>query len=798
MARLPYVIPYDPDFLGNGFQVPLPKTCCNGKLLNNGKPIDYIHFSLVMHKDRRMALYTAHNIDMSQKRSASRTGWDLDPRIDSANQVGNEAYRNNDWDRGHLVRRNAVAWGPGTEAQDASDSTFYYPVANLQKNTFNQSNSKWLGLEDWILQKAGTFATRLCVFTGPIYTTFDEEERGVKVPAAFFKIVVLLDPTSDGQDLVTLGFIMKQNINWRNSGPRALTNLEPYHVSIAEIETYTGLKFGAIADLDEFDWRQVRFKNRAKMPSIKVDGPEDIIFSGDKRRARGIRSIRTFTSGEAMRQNTPQKRNTPTSATTHDCGCQDKTIDLEAEVRSLKLQTTALCEIIENMLENGLANTSTRGRSSAAANTRALLARIIGGQMVAPGEFPDCVAVGDDTGYFCTGVLVHPRVVLTAGHCAIDGPVTKVFLKGRQLSNQSQGEVRAVENVIVHPNYTEREVPWNDITVLILSEPSTVQPVAIASMAEFQADDSLTLVGFGSDSPDGQSGFGTKRRVDVGLTNTTDYTPSQVIGVQREHGFDVSKEFHGGRVRSGMDTCNGDSGGPAYLNIADGSETGAFKVAGLTSRAANSSTVNCGDGGIYTLIPAYLPWLHEVTGGLIGTPAAEDTDTSDDTAIQTDFDDIFISSAMPNPEGTDDGNEWIEITNRSDAPVNLATVSLVDKQGGRLALLEIIDANTILRFIIPQGHPLKLGNSGDSIKLLAEDDTLIHEVGYDKAHSGEVITFDLPLVPDPEPEPEEPTDPEPAPPTDDCECECHCDCCGNHDICDGPIDPNFTPGALRC
>ena len=193
MARLPYLIPYDPAFLGNGFQVPLPSTCCDGRLLNNGQVFDYIHFSLVMHKERRMALYTAHNIDMSQIRSASRTDWDLDPRIDTAYQVGNEAYRNNDWDRGHLVRRSAVAWGTGTEAQDASDSTFYYPVANLQLNTFNQSNSKWLGLEDWVLQQAGSFATRLCVFTGPIYTTVDEEERGVKIPAAFFKIVVLLD-----------------------------------------------------------------------------------------------------------------------------------------------------------------------------------------------------------------------------------------------------------------------------------------------------------------------------------------------------------------------------------------------------------------------------------------------------------------------------------------------------------------------------------------------------------------------------------------------------------------------------
>jgi len=790
MARLPYLIPYDPAFLGNGFQVPLPTTCCDGNLLNNGEIFDYIHFSLVMHKERRMALYTAHNIDTSQKRSASRTDWDLDPRIDSANQVGNEAYRNNNWDRGHLVRRSAVAWGTGAEAQDASDSTFYYPVANLQLNTFNQSNSKWLGLEDWILQQAGAFATRLCVFTGPIYTTVDEEERGVKIPAAFFKIVVLLDPTSDGQDLSAVGFIMKQNINWRNSGPRALINLEPYHVSIAEIEAYTGLNFGTITDLDEFDWRQVRFKNRAMMPAIKVDGPEDIIFSGDKRRASGIRSMRTFASGEAMRKGMSKISTTATSETVHDCGCQDRTMDLEAEVQSLKLITTTLCEVVENMLENSQAKTNAQSRSTVDDSTRALLARIIGGQMVQPGEFPDCAAVGnDDFGYFCTGVLVHPRVVLTAGHCAAE-PITKVFLRGRQLSNQSQGEIRTVENVIVHPNYNEIEVPWNDITVLILSAPSTVQPVAIASMAEFEADDSLTLVGFGSDSPNGQSGFGTKRRVEVDLTSTQGFSPSQILGVQREHGYSISHEFHGGRVRSGMDSCNGDSGGPAYLNLPDGSETGVFKVAGLTSRAANSSNVNCGDGGIYTLIPTYLPWLHKVTGGLIGAPAMDTPE--EDTAIQTDFDGLFISAAMPNPDGIDIGNEWIELKNTSEAPINLVGIFLVDKQEARLGLSGSIEANATLRLTIPAGHALQLGNSGDAIKLLLDDGTLIHEVGYDKANAGKVITFDLPIVPDTEPD----TEQESETPSDDCNCKC--DCCNSHDNCDKPIDPNFTPGALRC
>ena len=236
-----------------------------------------------------------------------------------------------------------------------------------------------------------------------------------------------------------------------------------------------------------------------------------------------------------------------------------------------------------------------------------------------------------------------------------------------------------------------------------------------------------------------------------------------------------------------LDTCNGDSGGPAYLNLSDGSQRGIFKVAGLTSRAANSSTVNCGDGGIYTLIPAYLPWLYEVTNGLIGSPAIEEIHTEVSTTTNTDSEGLFISAVLPNPEGQDDGNEWIEITNTSTTTIDLTEVLLMDKQGGRLALSGSIEAGITLQITIPDGHALKLGNSGDSIKLVLESGLLIHEVGYDKTNSGKIITFDLPTTPEPQPEPQ----PEPEPPTDDCGC-------GKHDDCDGPIDSNFTPGALRC
>ena len=77
--------------------------------LEQGKAFDYTHFSIVMNKARRLATYTAHNIDGEHLVHVPRSGkWQLDDRV-GAYRTGNEAYKSNPWDRGHLVRRTAVA-----------------------------------------------------------------------------------------------------------------------------------------------------------------------------------------------------------------------------------------------------------------------------------------------------------------------------------------------------------------------------------------------------------------------------------------------------------------------------------------------------------------------------------------------------------------------------------------------------------------------------------------------------------------------------------------------------------------
>src|SRR5262245_2117956 len=91
-------------------------------------------------------------------------------------------------------------------------------------------------------------------------------------------------------------------------------------------------------------------------------------------------------------------------------------------------------------------------------------------------DFPDCCAVGDATGYFCSGTLIAPRLVVTARHCENVG---RVFLLRSNLPAPAEGETIAVAREILHPSVDRR--------LLILEHDSTVAPRHIAQDFEITA-----------------------------------------------------------------------------------------------------------------------------------------------------------------------------------------------------------------------------------------------------------------------------------------------------------------------
>jgi endonuclease G len=198
---------YDPAFLPHPVPLPVPGPALAPLA---SAELRYHHFSVVMHRERALALFTAVNIDGNESRRPRRESdrWFLDPRLPATEQTGEAVYRDNDLDRGHLVRRLDPAWGTSDAAvKAANDDTFHFTNCTPQHHAFNAGKTLWAGLEDYVLQNADTADLAVSVITGPVLAPDDDAYRGVQLPRQFWKVVAMA--RTDGTLSVT-GYLLSQ------------------------------------------------------------------------------------------------------------------------------------------------------------------------------------------------------------------------------------------------------------------------------------------------------------------------------------------------------------------------------------------------------------------------------------------------------------------------------------------------------------------------------------------------------------------------------------------------------------
>jgi endonuclease G, mitochondrial len=197
---------YDAAFLG--VPLALPVLTVDADLAT--EPLPYHHFSVVMQRKRKLALFTAVNIDggKADQPRRDRDKWILDPRIPVSEQTGEDVYRDNDLDRGHLVRRLDPAWGPKSAA--AVNDTFHFTNCAPQHHEFNAGRTLWLGLEDYVLQNAVTADLKVSVLSGPVLDDDDPQYRGVALPLQYWKVVAMM--RKDGKPSVTAYLLSQESL----------------------------------------------------------------------------------------------------------------------------------------------------------------------------------------------------------------------------------------------------------------------------------------------------------------------------------------------------------------------------------------------------------------------------------------------------------------------------------------------------------------------------------------------------------------------------------------------------------
>jgi secreted trypsin-like serine protease len=257
--------------------------------------------------------------------------------------------------------------------------------------------------------------------------------------------------------------------------------------------------------------------------------------------------------------------------------------------------------------------------------------KVVGGSAASVSTYPWQAAVVFSTAQFpsqnahqrqfCGGSLLTSRIVITAGHCVadndpdcsvacvlndpggdhtsnIDPNDVDVVLGRDTLTNTAQGAEFGVQAVKLGTDFdgsfgSGADVPRFDAAYLVLSSaPAGLSPIKIAGTDEgalWDAGSPVDVSGWGGTSESGSTAD-TLRAARVGVID--DPTCSGDYGGDFDSGTMVCAGFQSG----GIDSCNGDSGGPLEAPL----QGGGYRLVGITGWGVGCAEPNA--PGVYTRV----------------------------------------------------------------------------------------------------------------------------------------------------------------------------------------------------
>jgi secreted trypsin-like serine protease len=220
--------------------------------------------------------------------------------------------------------------------------------------------------------------------------------------------------------------------------------------------------------------------------------------------------------------------------------------------------------------------------SAAVAQPAPATASVIGGRTVSIAELPWLAFVAAQPekaeAFSCTGAVIAPRIVLTAGHCiqkperlgAFSPSIFRVVTGVADLRDAARTNVSTVSRAIFYPTFETAEVQV-DAGLLVLSTPVAVPSLRLAGSADaalLRAGTPLSIAGWGVTRSGAKKGPAVLRagglvvRPPGSCRRSVEPIEPYYSTVSQLCALDTA-----GRKVSG---CFGDSGGPAVATGADG------------------------------------------------------------------------------------------------------------------------------------------------------------------------------------------------------------------------------------
>jgi Trypsin len=239
---------------------------------------------------------------------------------------------------------------------------------------------------------------------------------------------------------------------------------------------------------------------------------------------------------------------------------------------------------------------------------------VIGGQPAAPGTFPWMAYVLDVRGTSvgqCSGTVVAPNLILTAGHCAENeqtGVVNEAsgyrVMTGNlnSAAPETESQVSAVTRVIICSCH-DRHTAVGDVALLQLSTPTTAPTITLASRPAGNAPAIL-------------AGWGVTSFAQQSLVEQLQWAPTRLepaAACEREAPpFSPASEICTMGSPASTGVCSGDSGGPLLEPMP--SAVGGMVQIGVTSHGYRQCATT--RPSVFTRVDAISSWIKQWTQAL--------------------------------------------------------------------------------------------------------------------------------------------------------------------------------------